>query len=373
MRYFQDTGLLILYSLLALLFTEINLPLVLGFLCAVILSNGCYVLESVGLRLISICVFLLFSIFCPACYLFFPVVFYLLGKNFSYRGFFLGGSFFLYHYYIGRTSSDPASIPVLFVLFGLLLAWLLCRNAVLEEQLQNTLRNIQDDSREHNLLLSEKNKMLLEKQDYEIYTATLKERNRIAREIHDNVGHVLSRSILMVGAGKAMNQDKNLRPLLNNLDLSLNTAMDSIRNSVHDLHDESVHLKEVTDHLIEDFTLCPVEFQYDMGFEISKELKYCFISITKEALSNIMKHSNATKVLIRMQEHPALYQLCIKDNGTVQSSLFSQKTELIENSAQFFSRSGMGLMNMKDRVRALNGNFQISTKNGFQIFVTIPK
>lgn len=49
-------------------------------------------------------------------------------------------------------------------------------------------------------MLQEKNKNLMEKQDYEIYLATLRERNRIAREIHDNVGHMLSRSILQMGA-----------------------------------------------------------------------------------------------------------------------------------------------------------------------------
>ena len=62
------------------------------------------------------------------------------------------------------------------------------------------LKRTRDDSRERDLLLSQKNKALLEKQDYEIYNATLKERNRIAREIHDNVGHVLSKFILMLGA-----------------------------------------------------------------------------------------------------------------------------------------------------------------------------
>ena len=51
----------------------------------------------------------------------------------------------------------------------------------------------------------------MEKQDTEIYLATLKERNRIAREIHDNVGHMLSRSILMVGALKTVNQAENLK------------------------------------------------------------------------------------------------------------------------------------------------------------------
>ena len=59
---------------------------------------------------------------------------------------------------------------------------------------------LRDTSTELNLVLQEKNKNLMEKQDYEIYLATLRERNRIAREIHDNVGHMLSRSILQMGA-----------------------------------------------------------------------------------------------------------------------------------------------------------------------------
>ena len=81
--------------------------------------------------------------------------------------------------------------------------------------LKEEFRRTKDDSEERNLLLTEKNKMILEKQDYEIETAILKERNRIAREIHDNVGHVLSRSILLVGAAKTVNKDENMRFVLN--------------------------------------------------------------------------------------------------------------------------------------------------------------
>ena len=66
-----------------------------------------------------------------------------------------------------------------------------------------------DDSTEQAILLKSRNQSLLKKQDYEIYNATLKERNRIAREIHDNVGHLLSRSILLTGALKAVNKDEN--------------------------------------------------------------------------------------------------------------------------------------------------------------------
>lgn len=160
--------------------------------------------------------------------------------------------------------------------------------------------------------------MLVEKQNYEIYTATLKERNRIAREIHDNVGHLLSRSILITGAAKAVSSSEAVSPLLDSLDISLNQAMTSIRTSVHDLHDESVNLRESVEGLISEFQFCPVSLDYDMGLEIPREIKYCFISIVKEALSNMVRHSNATGAHIVMREHPALYQLCIEDNGNLQ-------------------------------------------------------
>lgn len=59
---------------------------------------------------------------------------------------------------------------------------------------------MRDTDTELKLVMEQRNRELLEKQDNEIYLATLRERNRIAREIHDNVGHMLSRSILQVGA-----------------------------------------------------------------------------------------------------------------------------------------------------------------------------
>ena len=133
--------------------------------------------------------------------------------------------------------------------------------------------------------------------------------------------------------------------------------MNTIRNSVHDLHDDAIDLEEAVNSLLKDFTACTVSFEYDMGRDLSREIKYSFISITKEALSNVIKHSNATHVTIIMREHPALYQLLIEDNGTALSP----------------SGSGIGLVNMKDRIQSLKGNIQIQTDKGFKIFITIPK
>lgn len=227
---------------------------------------------------------------------------------------------------------------------------------------------IRDDTTESNLLLQLRNKSLLEKQDYEIYNATLKERNRIAREIHDNVGHILSRSILLTGVLKTVNKDEGCTETLNILHDSLNKAMESIRKSVHNLHDDSINLKETAEAIIKDFVFCRTSMVYDMGTDIPREVKFAFIAILKESLNNICRHSNATDASVVIREHPAMYQLIIKDNGTTANDTDIYK--YIFNSSE---GSGMGLTNIYSRVNTLGGSLQIHTQNGFCIFITVPK
>ena len=58
-------------------------------------------------------------------------------------------------------------------------------------------------------------------------------------------------------------------------------------------------------------------------YDVPREIKYGFIAIVKEALHNIVRHSDASKVKIVMREHPALYQLIVEDNGTVKEPIQS--------------------------------------------------
>ncbi len=226
------------------------------------------------------------------------------------------------------------------------------------EILSSDIKKLRDTSKEHELLIEEKNRRLIEKQDAEIYTATLKERNRIAREIHDNVGHMLTRSILQAGAIKTINKNEVLAEPLEGLHETLNTAMTNIRTSVHDLHDESVDLQAAIREIIDPVENVSINLDYDMNIHVPKNIKYCFISITKEAVNNMLKHSNATQMTISMQEHPAFYQLLIYDNGTT---------------ANINHTDGIGLSNMKDRVKSLNGNIKITADQGFKILISIIK
>ncbi|MGK0465072.1 sensor histidine kinase [Clostridium sp.] len=218
--------------------------------------------------------------------------------------------------------------------------------------------NFRDKSSELSTVLEEQNATLISSKDYEINLATLSERNRIAREIHDNLGHILSRCLLQIGALIVINKDSNMKESLERVKNTISQGMDSVRTSVHDLHGDSIDLHDQIYALTKEFTFCPIKLNYDISENPCKRVKYSFVSIVKEATSNIIKHSNATDVTITINEHPSFYQLIIEDNGVVKN---------------YNTENGIGVRNILDRVAALNGNININTDNGFKIFISIPK
>ena len=357
MGYFLDMGLLFLYSLTVLLWKEPERAAVFAILWTIILICGIYFMQRKYAKIAACGVFTLTSIIVPDVRGFYPVIVYILTEELGWSGGIAGtvaGVCFM-----ANCDNYQTGWLVRFIL-GCLISIVLERKTNKYNKMDAELRRIVDSGEEKAILLSEKNKALMEKQDSEIYAATLRERNRIAREIHDNVGHVLSRTILLTGAARTVNKDQNLDGLLKGLDDSLNSAMDSIRSSVHDLHDDAVDLQETIKGIISDIKRENVEFKYDMSQIIPREIKYCFIGVTKESLSNAVKYSNATLIKITMREHPAMYQLCIEDNGKGCKNYDKNTT-------------GIGLKNMRERVEALNGTLQINGEKGFRIFIVIPK
>lgn len=258
-----------------------------------------------------------------------------------------------------------------------ILAWYLAWSNRSRQKLSDTIHALRDTSVEREMLLQKTNQQLLDSQNDQIYIATLKERNRIAREIHDHVGHMLSRSILQVGALLAICKDDTLKPHLSSLKESLDQAMNNIRSSVHDLHDESIDLQDALNSLVNTFTFCPIRFRYDIGKQVPKEVKYCFLAVTKEAMHNITRHSNASQVTLTAKEHPAFYQLLIEDNGqpaaTDHNSISGTAAVADEIPVTETASDGMGLTNMRDRVEALHGILHIQNTHGFRIFVSVPK
>lgn len=311
-------------------------------------------------KVLVYCAFFLLCFLLPELCFFLPAVFYDCAAERFYWGA-AGVLPFCLLLYCGKAGEPwQAVLWVLVSVTALLLAARTGRNARLEGE----LIRLRDTSTELNMALKEKNRNLLEKQDNEIYLATLKERNRIAREIHDNVGHMLSRSILQMGALLVSHREEPLHGQLSSVNDTLGQAMTSIRESVHDLHDNSVDLRLAVGEILKPmFQKYTVQLDYDMTkTAVPRAVKYCFLAAVKEAMSNVIKHSDATRIEITLREQPVFYQLKIRDNGT--GNRRKEKSEKSE---------GIGLLNMRNRVEALDGTFRVTEENGFQIFISIKK
>lgn len=265
--------------------------------------------------------------------------------------------------------SFSAIIAVFSILFFAVSIMLYYKTSYIEV-LQKDYDTFRATSRELAFVQEEKNKSILANQDYEIKTATLNERNRISKEIHDHIGHLLSRSLLQIGALLTITHEEPVKEGLCDLKASISEGMDSIRASIHNMHDESVDLEGSIYKLVKGFTFCPLDFRYQLHSVPILEIKYCFIAITKESLANIQKHSNAAQVSIELTENESQYSMSIEDNGTipVKTALLMQKCQ-----ARGEYPEGLGLQSMHDRMKCLGGTFTIDTSRGFKITVKIPK
>ena len=327
---------------------------VIAFLIAIISLELSLYFESEYVFYGIVAVYAAACIFMPLLVFFLPVHIY----EFAYRRLWWG--YGLCIFFVMNIEIFNENWKIALWIMILLLASLLGERTPRQMKEHKDFLFLQDKSAEEKSAMDRKNKELLEKQDYEINVATLSERNRIAREIHDNVGHMLSRCILQLGALMVVHKnDENIYNQLSSVNESLNEAMNSIRESVHDLHNESVDLKQsvlaATSAMQKDYNL---RVDYDISDDVPRNVKYAMIAIVKEAMSNIVKHSDATDVTVMLREHPAFYQLLIEDNGTNINPDFN---------------SGIGLSNMIDRVQALGGTINFKTDTGFSIMISIKK
>ncbi len=260
--------------------------------------------------------------------------------------------FVLYFQYNNLHSLSIASIGLL---CGMSYILKLRTDTYMEEH--KHFEEIRQNLKDYNTNLNLKNRELIERQDYEVTNATLNERNRIAREIHDSVGHTLSSSILQIAALTAIVQDEQIAIHLKEVNKRLTDGMNSIRASIHNLHDESIDLNLKIKEMVDAFDFCSINYTYDVERDFSSKAKYALIYIVREALTNIMKYSNATHVSLTISELPAFYKIVIHDNGTAFSS---------------DSATGMGTVSMYDRINCLGGTININKNNGYRIYITIP-
>lgn len=241
------------------------------------------------------------------------------------------------------------------------------RTAQLERE-QERMRRTRDKLQERALALEARNRDLADRQDYEVELATLAERARIAREIHDNVGHQLTRASLQAEALRVVHADEpGVAADFADVKRTVDEALQLVRASVHALNDNATDLSVQLERIVEGA-------RSDSGPQIELEVlaehapanvANCFAAVLREALSNAMRHACAQTVTVRCMEHPSFYQLVVTDDGAggVQASGRG-------------AAEGMGLASMRERVEALGGTFTAGPRagtGGWRVFATVPK
>lgn len=198
--------------------------------------------------------------------------------------------------------------------------------------------------------------------------ATLQERSRIAREIHDSVGHYLTaQSIQLENTELFISQDSDKATYhLQKARQLGKEALQNVRNAVATLRNNPLKARSLDsslEQLIAEFkrnTNIEIEAEVNLSTSLSAELALVLYRIIQEALTNISKHSQASLVCLRLKETEQIIQLTIDDNG--------RGFEPTENI------TGFGLQSMRERTEALNGNFRLTSKpqQGCHITVEIP-
>jgi len=294
--------------------------------------------------------YVLFSLYHPHALVFLPMLFFDLATHFPFKYMMFLPLIFIV---TGGENVEMILFRTLVGIVALVLAYLFLRVADLDV----INKEIRDTNESQKIILTMKNQQLLESQNEEIHMTKLEERNRIARDIHDTIGHSLSRALLQTGALSAINQNEAMNPAIDALKETLTLSMNSIRNSIHDLKDDSIDLKSSITKILDESGF-KTSFNYDVDSEFPNDIKNCFLIVLKESITNTRKHSDATLITVTVAEHPAIYQLLVTDNGTKEPSQ---------------SGYGIGLQNINERINELDGYCRMNYQNGFRTFITIPK
>lgn len=196
----------------------------------------------------------------------------------------------------------------------------------------------------------------------------LQERARIAREIHDNVGHQLTRASLQTEALRVVHANEpGVAADFADVKYTVDEALQLVRASVHALNDNAANLSVQLERIVEGA-------RSDSGPQIELEVlaehapanvANCFAAVLREALSSAIRHAHAKTITVRCMEHPSFYQLIVTDDGADATPASSSNVA-----------EGMGLVSMRERVEALGGTFTAGLRAGapgWRVFATVPK
>lgn len=196
--------------------------------------------------------------------------------------------------------------------------------------------------------------------------AMTQERNRLAREIHDSLGHTLTIVNVQIEAAKVVMSSEPERALdaLNKAQELARKGLTQVRESVASLRESPVSnrpLSEAIRPLVQEAQSTGIVTEFKVVGKpqtLENKVALALYRAAQEGLTNVCKHARASRVDVLLDFQPSQVRLEVKDNGV-------GATE---------TTGGFGLLGIRERMQLLGGELEIRTGagKGFRLMASVP-
>jgi signal transduction histidine kinase len=196
--------------------------------------------------------------------------------------------------------------------------------------------------------------------------AMTQERNRLAREIHDNLGHYLTIVNVQIEAAKVVMDAEPERALdaLSKAQELAQKGLTRVRESVAALRESPVSnrpLSEAIGSLVKEAQSTGIVTEFKVAGEpqsLENKVALALYRAAQEGLTNVRRHARASRVDILLDFQPTGVRLEVKDNGVGAAE----------------TTGGFGLLGIRERLQLLGGRLEISTGvgKGFCLMASVP-
>ncbi|PKR78285.1 sensor histidine kinase [Halalkalibacillus sediminis] len=198
--------------------------------------------------------------------------------------------------------------------------------------------------------------------------ATIEERQRLARDLHDAVSQQLFALSMMSQATVKLidqkpEQAKGQVKEIADMALQAQNEMRALLLHLRPVHLTGEGLQAGLLSLIEELKKkCTLNFEtdFDASVQVSQSKEEHLFRMIQEALSNILRHANAHKVVMKMKDHQDSIYIHISDDG-----------EGFHSEEQLKNKTSYGLKTMKERCEEIGGTFRLKSKEGEGTYIDI--
>jgi len=251
-----------------------------------------------------------------------------------------------YYFHIDLQLQDDY---IIYTLLAMIVVYQDYTNSRVNTKLKDNLEKYKD--KYNSKLIEEEASKIMN--DNLVYQSQLEERNHLAQQLHDELGHTLAGNIMRLEAIKLSLEQSKSKELLEEVIDNLRTGMDAIRSILKNIKPEksSLNISGIKSMLSE---IKDIDFHLDYSSDISLITIPMWKVINtniKEAVTNMLKYSEAKNCKITFERMNTLYKVTIVDDGIGCSNI----------------KPGIGITGMQQRMIELDGQLILDGRNGFNL------